>query len=122
MSLPNGTSSTRELDQLFEKFKPACSKSALQVASKKMKLRMEVRLAEKNARTNVVDLNKDKSDEYNESDDSDDNAGKRKGRSICIVSFSNLDLANLANGWPDDPVELRLFDYISRPRGSTRRG
>ncbi len=29
LSLPNGTSCTAEKDQLFEKFKPACSKSAL---------------------------------------------------------------------------------------------
>jgi hypothetical protein len=111
LSLPNGTSCTAEMDQLFEKFKPACSKSALRVASKKMKLRMEVRMAEKNTRTNVVDLNEDESDEYKESDDSDDDNGKRKERSICNVSFSNLDLANLVNGWPDDPVELRPFDY-----------
>ncbi len=68
-------------------------------------------MAEKNAQTNVVDLNRDESDEYNESDDSDDNGGKQKARSICNISFSNLDLANLVNGWPNDPVELRPFDY-----------
>jgi hypothetical protein len=45
LSLPNGTSCTAEMDQLFEGFKPACSKSALRVASKKIKLRMEVRIA-----------------------------------------------------------------------------
>ena len=59
----------------------------------------------------MVDLNEDKSNEYNESDNSDDDEGKQKGRSICNVSFLNLDLANLVNGWPDDPVELRPFDY-----------
>ncbi len=41
-----------------------------------MKLRMEVRMAEKNTQTNVVDLNKDEFDDYNESDDSDVNDGK----------------------------------------------
>jgi hypothetical protein len=111
LPLPSGTSCTAEMDQLFEKFKPACLKSALRVASKKMKLRMEVRMAEKNAHTNVVDLNKDELDEPKKSNDLDDNADKRKGQSICNVSFSNLDLVNLVNGWPDDPVELRLFDY-----------
>ncbi len=77
MSLPNaGTSCTAEMDQLFEKFKPACSKSARRVASKKMKLRMEVRMVDKNTQTNVVDLNKDESNEYNKSDDSDEDDGK----------------------------------------------
>jgi hypothetical protein len=41
-----------------------------------MKLRMEVRVADKNAQTNVVDLNEDESDEYNESNDSDDDGSK----------------------------------------------
>ncbi len=36
LSLPNATSCTAEMDQLFIKFKPACSKSALRVASKKI--------------------------------------------------------------------------------------
>jgi hypothetical protein len=45
LSLPNGTSCTAEMDQLFKGFKPACSKSALRVVSKKIKLRMEVRIA-----------------------------------------------------------------------------
>jgi hypothetical protein len=42
LSLKNGTSCTAEMHQLFEKFKPACSKSALRVAAKKMKLRSDV--------------------------------------------------------------------------------
>ncbi len=46
----------------------------------------------------MVDLNEDKSNEYNESNNSDDDKGKQKGRSICNVSFLNLDLANLVNG------------------------
>jgi hypothetical protein len=36
---------------------------------------------------------------------------KHWGRSICNVSFSNLDLGNLVNG---DPVELRPFDFHFR--------
>jgi hypothetical protein len=43
LSLPNGISCMAEMDQLFEKFKPACSKSALRVASKKMQKRMKAR-------------------------------------------------------------------------------
>ena len=43
LSLSNGKSCMAEMDQLFKKFKPACSKSALRVASKKMQTRMLVR-------------------------------------------------------------------------------
>jgi len=42
LSLPNATACTAEMDQLFERFNPACGKSALRVASKKMQKRMEV--------------------------------------------------------------------------------
>ncbi len=46
-----------------------------------------------------------------ENEDKSDERKKKEGRSICNGSFSNFDLANLVNGWPDDPVELRPFDY-----------
>ena len=104
LSLPNGTSCTAEMDQLFEKFKPACSKSALRIATMMMKSRMDVRLAEKKAKIN---LGESSNEELDESDDD----GKQKRRSVCNVSFSNLNLANLVNGWPEDPIELRPFDF-----------
>jgi hypothetical protein len=44
LSRPNETACTAEMDQLFERFKPACGKSALRVALKKMQKRMEVRM------------------------------------------------------------------------------
>jgi hypothetical protein len=49
-------------------------------------------------------------DESNNSSGDDKDNGKQNGRSICHVSFSNLDLANLVNGWPSNPIELRPFD------------
>ena len=37
---------------------------------------------------------------------------KMKGqRSLCIVSFSNYDLGHLVNGWPDNSIEDRPFDF-----------
>jgi hypothetical protein len=36
------------------------------------------------------------------------------------VSSSNFDLANLVNGWPDDPVELCPFDYHFTKEGIIR--
>ena len=67
-----------------------------------------------NARNNdanaVIDV--DASDaSLSEDEDEPDERKKKEGRSICNISFSKFDLANLVNGWPDDPVELRPFDY-----------
>jgi len=64
-----------------------------------------VQLEGKKIRSNVGD---DSSD--NESDEYDDEHGKQKGQSVCNVCFSNLDLANLVNGWPGNPIEKRPFD------------
>ena len=112
LPLPNATSCTAEMDQLFEKFKPACLKSALRVTSKNMQLRMQVRMEKKAAAKMVINVDGDEeSDEY----DDDEEDSKRKGRSICDVSFSDLDLANLVNGWPGNPVELRPFDCHFTP-------
>ena len=63
LSLPNGTSCTAEMDQLFEKFKPACSKSALRIAAMMMKSRMDVRLEEKKAKGNLGESSDEDSDE-----------------------------------------------------------
>ena len=109
LSLPNGTSCTAEMDQLFEKFKPACSKSAIRVAGKMMKMRADVQLAERQAQQGGAE------DDSNDDESDDEDDGKRKERSICNVSFSNFDLGNMVNCWPDDPVELRPFDCHFTP-------
>ena len=36
---------------------------------------------------------------------------EKKWQSICNVSFSNFDLAYLINGWQEDLVELRPFNF-----------
>jgi hypothetical protein len=111
LSLPNATASTAEMDKFFEKFKPACGKSALRLAAKKMQMRMEVRMEVQNNNADAV-IDVDASDASSSEDEDEPNERKKKGgQSICNVSFSNFDLANLVNGWPDDPVELRPFDY-----------
>ncbi len=46
----------------------------------------------------------------------DDGLGKHRERSICHVSFSNKDLGNLVNGWPNNRVELQLFDCHLNPK------
>jgi len=117
LSLLNATACTAEMDQLFERFKPACGKSALCVASKKMQKRMEVRML--NGAPNdkdgdaVIDIDaSDASSEDEEEPDEIEDRPKKKGeQSICNVSFSNFDLANIVNEWPEDPLELRPFDY-----------
>jgi hypothetical protein len=115
LSLPNGTACTAEMDQLFEKFKPACSKSALRIAAKKIHARYDAR--QKFKTTGMVDDDNSSAD-GDLSDDDEDAGGKKKpkkktktGKSVCNVSFSNYDLGNLVNGWPDDPIEDRPFDF-----------
>jgi hypothetical protein len=118
LSLPNATECTAEMDQLYERFKPACGKSALCVASKKMQMRMAVR-----ARNDVIKIdgsNASSEDEAEEPDEIADRQKKKGERSICNVSFSNFDLAKFVNGWPDDPVELRPFDYHFTKEGIIR--
>ncbi len=111
LSPPNATVSTAEMDKIFKQFKPACAKSALCLAAKKMLMRMEVRVNARNDNTNAV-IDVDASDASSSEDEDKPDEGKKKGgRSICNVGFSNVDLANLVNGWPDDPVELGPFDY-----------
>ena len=78
LSLPNGTSCTAEMDQLFKKFKPACSKNALCITAKKMQVRFEVRKHLKPSTDGEVSRRKD-------------------GYSICNVSFTNCDLGHLVN-------------------------
>ena len=114
------------MDQLFERFKPACGKSALRVASKKMQKRMDVRML--NGAQNDedgdamidVDASDALSEDEEEPDDIEDRPKKKGEQSICNVSFSNFDLANLVNGWPEDPLELRPFDYHFTKEGIIR--
>ena len=118
LSLPNATACTAEMDQLFERFKPACGKSALRVASKKMQMRMSAR-----ARNDVIEVDGSDASSEDEAEELDEIAPrqkKKRERSICNVSFSNFDLANLVNGWPNDPVELRPFDYHFTKEGIIR--
>jgi hypothetical protein len=127
LSLPNATACTAEMDQLFERFKPACGKSALRVASKKMQKRMEVRMLNGRARNDedgdaVIDIDASdaSSDDEEEPNEIEDRPKKKGEQSICNVSFSNFDLANLVNGWPEDPLELRPFDYHFTKKGIIR--
>ena len=84
------------MDQLFERFKPACGKSALRVASKKMQKRMEVRMLNGRARNDedgdaVIDIDASdaSSDDEEEPNEIEDRPKKKGEQSICNVSFSN---------------------------------
>jgi hypothetical protein len=84
LSLLNATVFTAEMDQLFEKFKLACSKCALSDASRKMQQRMTVRVENMNK---VVCL-LDGSDNNDEADPIVDNGlSKHWKLNICNVSF-----------------------------------
>ncbi len=128
LSLPNATACTAEMDQLFEMFKPACGKSALRVASKKMQKRMEVRLLNgaRNGKDGdaVIDIDASNASSEDEEEPGEiEDRPKKKGEwSICNVSFLNFDLANHVNDWPEDPLplELRPFDFHFTKEGIIR--
>ncbi len=82
LSLPNGTACTAEMDQLFEKFKPACSKSALRIAAKKIHARYDAR--QKFKKTGMDD---DNSSADGDLDDDDEDAGGMLYQVINLVLY-----------------------------------
>ena len=116
--LPNGTSCTAEMDQLFGKLKPACSKSALCVASKKMQLRMKVRtqLTSK-GNYNVSDGENELMEEEEEVE-----VVEQKRQSICSVSFQILILVILLMAGQKTRWSCVRLISISRRRESSTPG
>ena len=76
LSLPNATASTAEMDKFFEKFKPACGKSALRLAAKKMQMRMEVRMEVRNNNADAL-IDVDVSDASLSEDEDEPNERKK---------------------------------------------
>jgi hypothetical protein len=93
-----------------------------------MQKRMEVRMLNAGRARNdedgdaVIDIDASNasSDDEEEPNEIEDRPKKKGDQSICNVSFSNFDLANLVNGWPEDPLELRPFDYHFTKKGIIR--
>ena len=106
LGLPNGTEAQAELDQMYSEFKPRCKTSAVRVAGRKMKMRLEAR--QRHALDVLID---DDENVSGDGSDSESIAKKSYGQSLCNVSLTNRDLGAIVNGYPDDPVELRPFDY-----------
>ena len=77
LSLPNGTACTAEMDQLFEKFKPACSKQARRICAKKMHERHMARKVREGGlkTTGLDDKDSDDSSADGDIDDDDDEGG-----------------------------------------------
>lgn len=138
LSLPNATAATAEMDQLYTKFQPRCKRSTVRVASLKMLARAEARrkAGADDASVSVVRIDEeddvveveDKEDgdgdgdeeaksndgsdvDNDEVSDADTSSTSKKKSSVCTVRLGNLDLGNIVNGFPGDPIELRPFDY-----------
>ena len=105
MGLPNATAAQAELDQMYAMFQPRCKKSAIRVVGRKMALRAQARAL------NVEASDSDSGDGDDESDDDDKRCKKIKGASICNINLTKRDLGNIVNGFPDDAIEDRPFDY-----------
>jgi hypothetical protein len=83
--LLNTKACTAKMDQLFEKFKPACTKSALCVALCKMQQRMMVRVESANQLVSLLDGSNNDSNEVDPI--VDDGPGKHREQSIYNLSF-----------------------------------
>jgi len=53
----------------------------------------------------------DNDDDNNDNDDEGGRGKKKRSRSACIVSLGNRDLSNIVNGFPEDDVSKKPFDY-----------
>ena len=115
LSLPNGTECQAELDQMFSDFQPRCKRSAIRIVGLKIKDRLEA-IRRAGVATPITFDSEDSSDESG-NEDEDDASVSVNARdatteaSITKVKLSNLDLGNVINGFPGDPVELRPFDF-----------
>ena len=107
LGLPNATEAQAELDQMYSLFQPRCKRSAVRVVGKKMAARAKAR--ELYAETYNSDSGTDSDSDA--SDTEKKQRARKKGSSICNVTLSNRDLGNIVNGFPNDPVENRPFDY-----------
>jgi len=101
MGLPNGTSTTQEINKGYMDYKQECKKSTLHVASIKLAACNTARQSQDEVVVSV--------------DGADDNANHvstRSRKSVCNVTLGNKDLANIINGFPGDPIDLRPFDKV----------
>jgi hypothetical protein len=71
-------------------------------------------------KSSQIDATNALSEDEEEPNEIEDRPKKKGEQSICNASFSNFDLANLKNGWPEDPLELRPFDYHFTKEGIIR--
>ncbi len=108
LSLPNGTEVQVECDQMYSSFKPRCKASAIHVVGKKM----SARLAARQAFAETQNCDSDDLASISDSSISDDGSiRKKKGPSIGNVSLTKRDLANIVDGDPGDPLDLRPFSF-----------
>ena len=101
LGLPNGTSATQEMDQGYTDYKQECKKSTLRVAS----IKLAARNAARQSRDEVVVS-------VDGADDNANHVSTRSRKSVCNVTLGNEDLANIINGFPGDPIDLRPFDKV----------
>jgi hypothetical protein len=114
VSLPNGTKCQAELDQMFSAFQPRCKRSVIRIIGIKIKEQLKAMRRAGVATPITVD-----SDSSNKSgiEDEDDGSVSVAGpdappeKSLTKVKLSNLDLGNVINGFPGDPLELCPFDF-----------
>ena len=121
MGLPNGSSTTQEMDQCYAEFQPDFHKSVVRVAAEKIAVHV---LARKKAKANrdqpkaadLCALTKERFAEDIEEhggpfEDDDNEMTIVVGKKLCSIYITNCDLPTIVNGKATYPIELQPFDY-----------
>jgi hypothetical protein len=119
LSLPNGTECQAELDHMFLTFQSCCKQSAICIVRTKIKARLHKM---QHVDAVPITLDSDSSNENGHEDDGDDGSVVANVSPTTKVKLSNLDLGNVTNGFPGDPMELLLFTFVSRRKTLLRCG
>jgi len=133
--LPNSTAATQEMDQGYTEFQPAVKQCTDRVVSRKLRERVKAR---KNATSGDNEDNEATLKDLAamlEVDTVDDDEGCEGGAnvdvvlgpvteeqsftvfykgSVCNVGLGNLDLGNMGNGFNNDLLEHKPFDFVFR--------
>ena len=107
LGLSNLTDDTQEMDDMHGVYKPRTYRSTMRCKTEKIKLRVDMR--------RKVELNRSVAEDSQgvDVDSFDNDCESERRKSVCIATLSCNKLSFIVNGKPDDPIEIRPFDYTS---------
>ena len=116
LGLFNATSATQEMDQGYGAFKRHWRASTIQLAGLKIVAQSRARKNPTPSAEAITDFlleeeNLSDKDKGSPEDADEFIVGERK-QIVYNVTLVNLNLANIVNGFPRNPIELRQFGFV----------